>query len=245
MPPGLFFICIKKIHSVPNSAILFFFFIYSRGRKAKLNSSISKMPTKWSVKKGQLPDVRRKCDIGGCQGLQSVDLLSPSCLPCLYLPTVIEKSCSHHVCETRPGPPTLISLTVFHSLPRLSYPFGLQHGQKRHGPSPRGLCPGQRRSLWVGMSPAHVGQRGEAPAQDGGGPAPAAIPASHRPLLRTRVQPAGGKDQRLEATSVICEVAFRVSGRLQPQQKAKTWRHRFLKGPASCIFEVLLPEELS
>lgn len=58
------------------------------------------------------------------------------------------------------------------------------------------------------MSPAHVGQGGEAPAQDGGGPAPASVPASHRPLLRTRVQPAGGKDQRLGATSVICEVAL-------------------------------------
>lgn len=87
--------------------------------------------------------------------------------------------------------------TLFMSLCRLPYPVGLQHGQKRHRPSPRGLCTGQRWSLWVGMSPTHDGQRGEAPAQDGGGPAPTAIPPSDCPLLWTRVQPAGRKDQRL------------------------------------------------
>lgn len=58
------------------------------------------------------------------------------------------------------------------------------------------------------MSPAHVGQRGAAPAQDGGGSAPAAIPPSDSPLLRTRVQPAGGKDQRLGDLSIIYELAL-------------------------------------
>lgn len=68
-PPGLFFICIKQIHCVPNSTILFFLFYYSRGCKAKLNR-ISKITEKWAFVKGQLLDVRGKCDSSGCQKLQ-------------------------------------------------------------------------------------------------------------------------------------------------------------------------------
>lgn len=79
-PPGLFFICIKQIHSVPNSTILFFLFYYYRGCKAKLHR-ISKITEKLTFVKGQLSDVRGKCDGGGCQKSQSLDLLSPSCIP--------------------------------------------------------------------------------------------------------------------------------------------------------------------
>lgn len=83
-------------------------------------------------------------------------------------------------------PFSFIIFTSFVSF-RLSCPFRLQHRQKRHGPSSRGLRSGPRRPLRVGVSPAHVGQGGEAPAQDGGGSPPTALPASNRPLLRARV----------------------------------------------------------
>lgn len=85
----------------------------------------------------------------------------------------------------------------FPFLRRLPHPFGLQHRQERHWPSPRGLRTGQRRPVRVGVSPAHVGPRGASPAQDRGGSIQAAIPSPHRPLLRARVQSAGGQDQRL------------------------------------------------
>lgn len=94
--------------------------------------------------------------------------------------------------------PHLLTRIPSRCLLRLSYPFGLQHRQEGHWPSPRGFCPGQRRPLWVGVSPAHVGQRREASAQDGGRPPPAALPPSHRPLLWARVQSAGRQDQRFE-----------------------------------------------
>ena len=99
-------------------------------------------------------------------------------------------------------PPPSISFIVFFNYNaffchRLPYPFGLQHRQKRLGSSPRGLRPGQRRPVRVGVSPAHVGQRGEAPAQNRGRSLQTPLSSSHRALLRPWEQPAGRQDQRL------------------------------------------------
>lgn len=79
---------------------------------------------------------------------------------------------------------------------RLSRPPGLQHGQERHGSPPRGLCPGQGRPVRVGVSAAHAGPGREAQAQDRGRPPSTAVTSTHRALLRARVQPARGQDQR-------------------------------------------------